>query len=163
MPLPIKFTHVLRRLPSVHFLDAPSLRVNSTSVTSVTAAPLSVRWMSAVMLCVPTTLTCLGSPVPPYTYVRHSPMPWPPQSASVVAQWSVWQPLRTKMRTKCHTPHSAIVQEAATLMHDDFAGRVHVFNDGSVLRDRSACTALELEARRPTQYGRCGLLDVYVK
>ncbi|XP_037508695.1 uncharacterized protein LOC119385296 [Rhipicephalus sanguineus] len=62
------------------------------------------------------------------------------------------EPLRVSLelhggRSKRVTPRCAIAQEAATRMHEDLAGRTHVFTDGSVLQDHSAaaaCVAPEL-------------------
>ncbi|XP_037518358.1 uncharacterized protein LOC119395143 [Rhipicephalus sanguineus] len=72
------------------------------------------------------------------------------------------EPLRVSLelpgvRSKRNTPRCAIAQEAAARMHEDLAGRTHVFTDGSVLQDHSAaaaCVAPELatDAQRRLSY-----------
>ncbi|XP_077541080.1 uncharacterized protein LOC144153302 [Haemaphysalis longicornis] len=56
------------------------------------------------------------------------------------------------VRSKRTTPHAAIYQEVATLLHEGASGRLHVYTDGSVLPHTgtaaAACTAPALGASR---------------
>ncbi|KAH8040058.1 hypothetical protein HPB51_009314 [Rhipicephalus microplus] len=66
------------------------------------------------------------------------PSRWPPPHRRVPLRVNLHLP---GVRSKRHTPLSAVTQEVAAKMYGDLAGRTQVFTDGFVPRDGSAVAA----------------------
>ncbi|XP_037563571.1 uncharacterized protein LOC119442676 [Dermacentor silvarum] len=77
-----------------------------------------------------------------------SPAAWPPPNQRVPLRVCLDLP---GVRSKHRTPRCAVVQEAASRIHDDLVGRAHLYTDGSVRQDGAAaasCVVPHLDVAR---------------